>query len=69
LILLFAANLFPKLLASGKLTSQQIIDHIGKEQTTKLKIPDQGVYFFIIPKYDLDLETAFANHKRKMRLD
>lgn len=54
--------LFPKLLASGKITAD-MIEHMS------IKLPKDGISFVVMPRYDLDLETALMNHKRKLRLD
>ena len=61
------ANLFPKLLASGKLSYENLLNHCGPAMAPK--IPKEGLYFLIMPKYEIDLESVLANHRRRMRLD
>jgi hypothetical protein len=41
------ANLFPKLLASGKLTYDNLVSHCGNQLATK--IPKEGLYYLIMP--------------------
>jgi hypothetical protein len=33
------------------------------------KIPKEGLYYLIMPKYEIDLESVLVNHRRRMRLD